>query len=328
MLPALDVLRVSGPPVCSSAGTADGLPVELLARRRCRGQMSDVQMRLLLGGVAVTDDRDKSHRAPAHAEEMLFDRVSEILDAARTFVSRSVNTTMVQAYWLIARNIVEVEQAGATRAEYGEAVVKRLSNRLVQRYGRGFSYPSIKRMKQFYLAYPQGSALPKPPTQRTLADAASAGEEKGSSPPSLLGDVKIGAALLSLFPAPLGWTHYTLLMKVKDPSARAFYEIESAREGWTTRDLERQIASLLYERLARSRAKEGVLALAREGQQVTTPASVLKDPFVLEFLDLAARPQWRERDLEQAIIDRLESFLLELGKGFCFVARQNRLNLH
>jgi predicted nuclease of restriction endonuclease-like (RecB) superfamily len=258
---------------------------------------------------------------------MLFDRVSEILDAARTFVSRSVNTTMVQAYWLIGRNIVEVEQAGATRAEYGEAVVKRLSNRLVQRYGRGFSYPSIKRMKQFYLAYPQGSALPKPPTQRELADAASAVEEKGSSPPSLWGDLKIGAALLSLFPAPLGWTHYTLLMKVKDPSARAFYEIESAREGWTTRDLERQIASLLYERLARSRDKEGVLALAREGQQVTTAASVLKDPFVLEFLDLAARPQWRERDLEQAIIDRLESFLLELGKGFCFVARQKRITL-
>ena len=275
----------------------------------------------------MTDDLDKLSRAADDREDALFDRVAGILDAARSHVSRTVDTTMVQAYWLIGREIVEVEQGGEARAEYGEAVVKRLSVRLTERYGRGYSYPSVKRMKQFYLTYVQGSTLPEARSQRTLPNAATTTGEKGSAPLSLFDDLKIGSAMLSLFPSPLGWTHYIILMKVKDEGARAFYEIEAAREGWTTRDLERQIASLLYERLAKSRDKEGVLALAREGQEVTTPASVLKDPFVLEFLGLAERPQWRERDLEQAIIDRLESFLLELGKGFCFVARQKRITL-
>jgi predicted nuclease of restriction endonuclease-like (RecB) superfamily len=254
---------------------------------------------------------------------MLFDRVAEILDAARTVVSRSVNTTMVQAYWLIGRNIVEVEQAGATRAGYGDEVVKRLASRMTVRYGPGYTATSIKRMRQFYKAYPNGSRLPE----------ATMGGENGAAVRHLLDHGALSAAARHLspgsrpFPPQLSWTHYRLLLTIGDEAARAFYEIEAAREGWTTRDLERQVASLLYERLARSRDKEGVLALAREGQQVTTPASVLKDPFVLEFLDLAARPQWRERDLEQAIIDRLESFLLELGKGFCFVARQKRITL-
>ena len=129
------------------------------------------------------------------------------------------------------------------------------------------------------------------------------------------------------FPTELGWTHYLSLMRVKHQGARAFYEIEAARECWTTRELDRQIASLLYERLAASRDEAGVLALAREGQEVTRPVDVLKDPLVLEFLDLHERTRWLERDLEQAIIDRLEPFLLELGRGFCFVARQRRITL-
>jgi len=130
-----------------------------------------------------------------------------------------------------------------------------------------------------------------------------------------------------LFPPLLSWTHYLALIRVDAPQARAFYEIEAAREGWSTRELERQIASLLYERLAKSRDKDQVLALAKEGQDVAQPRDVLKDPMVLEFLDLEERAHWRERDLEQAIIDRLEAFLLELGKGFCFVARQKRITL-
>jgi predicted nuclease of restriction endonuclease-like (RecB) superfamily len=116
-------------------------------------------------------------------------------------------------------------------------------------------------------------------------------------------------------------------MRVNDPRARAFYEIEAARENWSTRELERQVASLLFERLSRSRDRDAVLALAREGQKVAVAQDVIKDPMVLEFLELQERSQWRERDLEQAIIDHLESFLLELGKGFCFVARQKRITL-
>jgi predicted nuclease of restriction endonuclease-like (RecB) superfamily len=130
-----------------------------------------------------------------------------------------------------------------------------------------------------------------------------------------------------LFPPLLSWSHYLALMRIENPQARAFYEIEAAREVWSTRELERQIVSLLYERLAKSRDKEGVLSLAREGQRVGNAADVIKDPMVLEFLELEERAHWLERDLEQAIIDRLESFLLELGKGFCFVARQRRVTL-
>ena len=118
-----------------------------------------------------------------------------------------------------------------------------------------------------------------------------------------------------------------ILMRVSNLQARAFYEIEAARENWATRELERQVASLLFERLSRSRDKDKVLSLARDGQQVTVPKDVIKDPMVLEFLELQERSDWRERDLEQAIIDHLETFLLELGKGFCFVARQKRITL-
>jgi predicted nuclease of restriction endonuclease-like (RecB) superfamily len=130
-----------------------------------------------------------------------------------------------------------------------------------------------------------------------------------------------------LFPPLLSWTHYRLLLAVENPKARSFYEIEAAREAWSSRELERQIASLLFERLAKSRDKDKVLALAKKGHEVTVPGDVIKDPFVLEFLDLPERHTWLERDLEQAIINRIEEFLLELGKGFCFVARQKRLTL-
>jgi predicted nuclease of restriction endonuclease-like (RecB) superfamily len=131
----------------------------------------------------------------------------------------------------------------------------------------------------------------------------------------------------ALFPSSLGWTHYLVLLRVQRPEARAFYEIEAARECWSTRQLERQIGALYFDRLARNRAPEEVLALARHGQEVATPADVLKEPFVLEFLDLPEHPSLRERDIEQAIIDRLEAFMLELGKGFCFVGRQKRLTV-
>ncbi len=257
-------------------------------------------------------------------EDALFKRVAEILETARAHVARSVNTAMVQAYWNIGRELVELEQGGVERARYGDEVVYGLSRRLTDRYGKGFNPTNIKRMRQFYLTFPTGSRIPE------LARL----EEKGAAAGHLCVGGHKGPAARHLsyshrpvFPAQLSWTHYRKLLTVENEGARAFYEIEAAREGWSTRVLERQITSLLYERLAKSRDKDGVLALANEGQRVTTPLSVLKDPLVLEFLDLAERPQWRERDLEQAIIDRLETFLLELGKGFCFVARQKRITL-
>jgi predicted nuclease of restriction endonuclease-like (RecB) superfamily len=253
----------------------------------------------------------------------LYRRVADILHAARSQVERTVNTTMVHAYWIVGREIVEVQQRGQARAGYGDELVRTLADRLSQQFGRGFSYSSVKRMKQFYLTFPKGSVLPSPD------------REKRSTPLSLFESAKKGPTALSLsgsevpapFPPALSWSHYLVLMRVQDDRARAFYEIEAARESWSIRELERQVASLLFERLAKSRDKEEVLALAKRGQVVSTPKDVLKNPFVLEFLDLQERSAWLERDLEQAIIDRLESFLLELGKGFCFVARQKRVTL-
>ena len=170
----------------------------------------------------------------------------------------------------------------------------------------------------------QGSALLPElggPAKRTAALSKSKPEKIRTAP------LTKSAGVPAPFPPHLGWTHYLVLLRVTNPTARAFYEIEAVRESWSSRELERQIASLLFERLAKSRDKEKVLALARRGHEVGVPADVLKDPFVLEFLGLDERSHWRERDLEQAIIDRIEGFLLELGKGFCFVARQKRVTL-
>lgn len=262
---------------------------------------------------------------PAPDDDHLYERVTAILDEARSRVARTVNTAMVHAYWFIGREIVEVSQQGAERAGYGDDLLKKLATRLTGRFGKGFTLTSLKRMRQFYRAFPEGSALPielggpdKGAPTRHLFE----GEQKGASLRHLS-----PAALGALFPPILSWTHYRLLVSVERAEARAFYEIEAARESWSVRELERQIAALLFERLARNRDPQQVLALARQGQQIAVPSDVLKDPFVLEFLDLKEKPTAQERDLEQAIIDRLEEFLLEMGKGFCFVARQKRLTL-
>lgn len=262
---------------------------------------------------------------PARREAALLARVLEIVDAARGHAARSVNSAMVHAYWMIGREIVEVEQAGAKRAGYGDEVIDRLAERLTGRLGRGFGARTLRRLRLFYQTYPGGSALPwegGAQPIRTAVLSRSAGPKIRTAPLS-----RSTSPTTAAFPANLGWTHYLVLLKVTNPTARAFYEVEAAREHWSSRELERQVASLLFERLAKSRDKKKVMALARRGHQVETPADVMKEPFVLEFLGLDERAEWRERELEQAIIDRLEAFLLELGKGFCFVARQRRLTL-
>jgi len=260
----------------------------------------------------------------ASREEALFVRVVDIVEAARGRVSRTVNSAMVQAYWLIGREIVEVEQHGKKRAGYGNEIIDRLALRLAEKLGQGFGARTLRRIRQFYVTFPKGSALPPEfggsPKRTALLSKSKAGRIRTAA---LSKSVMAAAA----FPPHLGWTHYLVLLRVTNPTARAFYEIEAVRESWSSRALERQIASLLFERLAKSRDKEKVLALARSGHQLDGPADLLKDPFVLEFLGLGERSEWRERELEQAIIDRIEEFLLELGKGFCFVARQKRVTL-
>ena len=259
----------------------------------------------------------------AREEEDLYRRVAEIIESARRHVARSVNTAMVHAYWHVGKELVEVEQQGKARADYGDRLIAKLAKRLSQRFGRGMGAATLRRIRRFYLTYPGGTAIPRDVS----------GLANRSTPLIDLTPQKRSTPLIEshpdrvLFPAALGWSHYLVLIRIQDDRARAFYEIEAARESWSVRELQRQVASLLFERLAKSRDKDGILALAKQGQSVAAPKDVVKDPFVLEFLELEERSEWLERDLEQAIIDRLESFLLELGKGFCFVARQKRISL-
>jgi predicted nuclease of restriction endonuclease-like (RecB) superfamily len=277
-------------------------------------------------------------------DDGLYERVAKILEQARGQVARSVNTAMVRAYWLVGREIVEVEQAGEERASYGDEVIQRLSTRLAATHGKGFSVRNLRNMRQFYLAFLGGSALatiqqtPSAESGRRIQQTPSARSRattsgskvptaiasRGATPPS---QALVGKNPAAEFPQELSWSHYLVLTRVVKPTARAFYEIEAARECWSVRQLERQIGSQLFERLANHRDPEEVLALARRGQEVAKPTDVIKDPFVLEFLDLGEPAALHERDVEQAIIDRLETFLLELGKGFCFVGRQKRLTV-
>ena len=225
---------------------------------------------------------------PDVTEEALFRRIAAIIEEARGRAARAVNSALVLAYWAIGREIVLVEQRGARRAHYGEKLLEGLSARLTASFGRGFGRSSLKTMRQFYLAY-AGEPVA----------ARAEGRESGSRRIGHALSGQFGSRECSPFHPLLTWTHYRLLLTVPDPSARAFYAHEAAATAWSSRELERQIASLLYERLAASRDRDGVLALARSGQEIATPQDIIKDPVVLEFLGLPERTQWRERDLGQ-----------------------------
>ena len=267
----------------------------------------------------------------------LYTRISRILESARTGVARTVNTTQVVANWLIGREIVEEEQKGAKRAGYGDTLLAKLATQLTRDFGFGWSARNLEYCRTFYFAYPDLLAAGKSHAVRSLfAPAISdAPSRKSNAPRSEFGVLEISNALRSesaewrpgrLNPN-LSWTHYRTLMRVDHPAARAFYEIEAIRQNWSARELERQIASLLFDRLARSKDKAGLLRLARKGQEVASAADVFKDPVVMEFLGLPASPRLVETDLEQALITNLQAFLLELGKGFAFVSRQERITL-
>jgi predicted nuclease of restriction endonuclease-like (RecB) superfamily len=184
---------------------------------------------------------------------------------------------------------------------------------------------TLRRARAFYQMYPRGSAIP--PEFGGVEIRSTALIELDGRTNRSTASIETSEPAVVRFPPLLGWSHYLVLLRVQKPEARSFYEIEAARESWSVRELERQVAALLFERLAMNKNPEQVLSLARQGQQISVPNDVLKDPFVLEFADLRNNPTAQERDLEQAIVDRLEDFLLEMGKGFCFVARQKRVTL-
>ena len=260
----------------------------------------------------------------------LYGRVREILAAARTGIARTVNTTQVMANWLIGREIVEEEQRGRRRAGYGTALLVELAERLRVDFGAGYGVDNLELFRRFYLEYPQLRAEAAPETISDAPRRKSATAAKSLvAPIALLVPSTVSAAAWQpgrLNPG-LSWTHYRTLLKVDRRAVRDFYEIESTRNGWSARQLERQINSFLFERLAKSRDKKGVLALANEGQALTRPQDAIKDPYVLEFLDLPESHRLVESRIEEALIDQLQAFLLELGSGFAFVGRQRRLTL-
>lgn len=245
--------------------------------------------------------------------------IRELIVSARTSVARGVDLVQVHTNFEIGRRIVQEEQRGQDRAAYGEQVVRALAERLTGEFGRGFSLSNLKSMRQFYLQ-----------NQHRIGQSVTGQLETPSKSQTVSGQFGILPALTgesgppAARPFALSWSHYVFLLGVKNPDERSFYEIEASEQNWTVRELKRQFDSGLYERLALSRDKEGIHRLAQEGQVVAQPGDLLKEPLVLEFLGLDERSRYSESDLESAIIGQIERFLLELGKGFLFEARQKR----
>lgn len=218
-------------------------------------------------------------------EKIIFQEIKEILQEAKNKVYKVANNAMVEAYWNIGRVIVE-KQGGKDKAEYGTALLKNLSKEMTKEFGKGFTLTNLKYMRQFYLTFPKSHALSD----------------------------------------QLSWTHYRLLMRVENENARNFYLEESIKENWSTRQLERQITTLFYERILSSKNKNKVTQeIYKLEPQRKQPEDIIKDPYVLEFLGLPENMDFLEKNLEQALIDHLQKFLLELGRGFSFVARQKRI---
>ncbi|MFC4296917.1 YhcG family protein [Castellaniella hirudinis] len=243
--------------------------------------------------------------------------IVELLDAARRAATRSVNALMTASYWEIGRRLVEAEQQGRRRASYGEQLIERLSNDLTTRFGRGFGVNNLENMRRFFLAYPASEI------SQTLS-------RKLGGVPVLENSATVSrkftlAELAGAFTLP--WSAYVRLLSVKDEHARQFYEVEALRGGWSVRQLDRQIGSQFYERTALSKDKAAMLTKGAlpKSEDAATPDDAIKDPYMLEFLNL--KDEYSESDLEAALTQRLEDFLLELGEGFTFIGRQRRLRI-
>lgn len=250
-----------------------------------------------------------------HELSPLITELRGLIQSARHAAATTVNTLQVLTNFEIGRRIVEHEQKGAERAEYGKKLLKMLSVQLTEEFGRGFSKSNLAAMRAFYLAWSDRVQILQKASGKLIAP------EIHQKPSGKLG---ISATPSRKSPFTLSWSHYVLLLTIKNTEERSFYEIEATNEGWSLPELKRQLASGLYERLALSRDKDGVRQLASEGHVIVKPEDMLKEPYVLEFLGLDEKSGYSESDLETAIIDRLEHFLLELGKGYLFEARQKR----
>jgi predicted nuclease of restriction endonuclease-like (RecB) superfamily len=231
----------------------------------------------------------------------LYKEISELITQARKTVVQNINHVMVYTYFEIGRVIVEDEQKG-NKAAYGEKILEDLSRRLIKVFGKGFSLTNLKQMRHFYIVY----------AKRRIGQTLSVKSSKRPKSQTLSDQFK------------LSWSHYIRLMRIDDEKERKFYEIECFNNGWSLREFDRQFNSALYERLALSKDKKGIKTLSVKGQIIEKPEDAIKDPYILDFTGLPELAQYSETELEQKLIDRLESFLLELGKGFTFAGRQVR----
>jgi len=249
--------------------------------------------------------------APSNVGD-LYDRIRTLIVAARQTVARGVDLVQVHTNFEIGRHIVEHEQQGKQRAAYGAEVLTGLAEKLTGEFGKGFSRSNLEYMRRFYQAYASRYDISQTMSGKLPSDG---------MPQTTSGEF---ALLRSEAPFSVSWSHYVFLLGIKNPDERSFYEIEAATQGWNLAELKRQFDSSLYERLALSRDRDGILKLAQRGQIIAQPKDLLKEPLVLEFLGLSEQARYSESDLEAAIISRIETFLLELGKGFLFEARQKR----
>lgn len=247
--------------------------------------------------------------------DTVLSEVIGLLESARRVSARTINSIMTATCWEIGRRIVEFEQGGSEKAEYGEQLIDRLSQDLTSRFGRGFGRRNLFQMRAFYLAYPEIVQTPS-------AQINSSNQSEIMQTPSAKSN-----QIASAMKFPLSWSHYVKLLGVKEPEARTFYEAEALRGGWSVRQLERQISTKFYERALLSKNKAAMLKKGAEPLPTdsATPEEEIKDPYVLEFLGL--KDEYSENDLEEALIHKLESFLLELGGDFAFIGRQRRLRI-
>lgn len=251
-------------------------------------------------------------------EDALFEHISKLIDEAHNHIKTTVNTVMAYTYYGVGKYIIEDEQQGEKRASYGKAVLKNLSMRLTDKYGTGWSVATLKNAKKFYSVYSEKTNGVYPIENK---------KGKHCLANSMQETTGLNAMNTESAPMPsftLSWSHYLILMRIENADERNFYEIESLQQNWSFRELQRQYASSLYERLALSRNKDEVMRLAKEGQTVSKPSDIIKDPITLEFLGLKPNSVYTESKLENAIISKMQQFLLELGKGFLFEARQKR----
>lgn len=258
-------------------------------------------------------------------EDTLFDRVSQLIEAARTRVKTTIDTAMVYTYYGVGKYIVEDEQQGQERAEYGTQSLKSLSKQLTGCYGSGWSYSNLRQIRQFYLVYGNLTnsvcQIQDETTKRLFDNSDQLGRQR--EPNS-----KTTTEIAPNRPFTLSWSHYLVLMRIKDDDERRFYEIECSKRDWSVRQLKREYGASLYERLALSRDKDEVMRLSSEGQFVEKQQDIVKDPLALEFIGIKPDSIYSETSLENAIINKLQMFLLEMGKGFLFEARQKRFTFN